>query len=502
MNLIDITKVDGFEKPKSHDYRTDYAILLGSEYCDGHNIHEFIKMDGRKIDFTPIVSTKIIEKLGNLKKDNDSKSIYLGEFPKSVVDKKLYCKLEENYRNNEIRSTEKKYSIFKNLSNRSDELDIFMLDEYEFEDNKYVRLIPDSRLLDKYCEQELSDGSVAEIDKVYWLKVEPVMWIKSLDENYYITKNRIFTASTQNFSYNCKKEIDSTNIEGYLNQIFIWDLFTIDEIVELRNNLEQELIKINPKNDARKIDELSKDASIDKLMIRYIDNYLFRVLVLNVPKYYCDKYVTIEKIESLCKILFKNISNTQIKELSIKYLKQYQKYLNGYQKEDELNKYDDSKEMMVYESFNELLDENFSISIDYVCLLDDKERKVLTRLAPHYYNSNRKNEYIDFQRLENYRREIYEILNKLKNNDIDCYLRYELLELLKLKYCNVTFDKYLALSKLQQRKLLKTFINSTKIDPSSMSSDDYSMSVDRHNINKVKKLENLANKKLIKQFEY
>lgn len=100
------------------------------------------------------------------------KTITFGDFPQTIVDENLTKRLEELYKKNCLKNTGKKYvGCYNEKIN-----DVIYNDEFEYENERYVRTKIVTRYLDNLG--ELSTGkSLSTFKNEYvWVKVEPLVW--------------------------------------------------------------------------------------------------------------------------------------------------------------------------------------------------------------------------------------------------------------------------------------------------------------------------------------
>lgn len=127
-----------------------------------------------RIGIRPVVEYSSISKdVRNVRILDEIKEVEFGEYPQYIVNKYESDKLESLYINNELLITGKNYTT--NSVSCRDYKTPFKArvhPEYEYNGSKYIRVVGDLNCAGSI----MSDGRIVEIDKPYWIKVEPVVW--------------------------------------------------------------------------------------------------------------------------------------------------------------------------------------------------------------------------------------------------------------------------------------------------------------------------------------
>ena len=226
LDIIDIgkiTKTDVF-----YDGATDFAKLTGicedeSYWVVNDDKRRALVNDNnnntnvffRNFGIRPTIDYDLIKsKTNNTEKISEEiENFEYGEYPCSLVtDKKLEEELEENYCNNSLIKTGKRYTVDGTLffrpvkkmlrknvvhfefdaSHRYSSFIPLQYDEYQYNNNKYIRMLVNSNSKD-----------VDLFGKEVWIKVEPIKWttIKSDDKEIAICNNALL-AGIQFDNYN------------------------------------------------------------------------------------------------------------------------------------------------------------------------------------------------------------------------------------------------------------------------------------------------------------
>ena len=118
------------------------------------------------------------------------KEVEYGEYPQTIVNKKYSYELEKAYNNGSLRTTGKSYT--------TDSVSFLDIDnsffprthiEYEYDGNKYIRFVGDRNGRGSF----LSDGREIEIGNIYWVHVEPIIWLVDEKADIALSKKLIFS---------------------------------------------------------------------------------------------------------------------------------------------------------------------------------------------------------------------------------------------------------------------------------------------------------------------
>ena len=122
--------------------------------------------------------------------------------------------------------------------------------EYEYNGKKYIRFIGDSN-----CSGEvLSDGRTVQSGDVYWIEVEPIIWMIDEIKNIALSKKIIFSGVQFNRERNYEGYFNKTDIKKYMDNYFSKDI--------IPRNSKQKLIepyKLDEETNTSRITEISYD---------------------------------------------------------------------------------------------------------------------------------------------------------------------------------------------------------------------------------------------------
>ena len=284
-NNLDLTfltkeQVENLEILKKYGIKaaiTDFAILLGgfvsSEYytsegntrkdrtgwwwtksSDGFNCAHAVFTDGDSIcsyvckhnggarPALPYSSIQSISSNG-VRGASGIKEIEYGEYPQTIVDENYSRELEIAYNHGSLRTTGKNYTtdsyhylqIGPSFSARTHT-------EYEYNGSKYIRFVGDSNCDGKI----LSNGIKVEIDKPYWVKVEPVVWLVDEKEDIALSKKIIASGVQFNKRSDYQGDFSKTDIKWFMDTYLSNDLINgLNIDLSLAKEIEENKI-LNP----------------------------------------------------------------------------------------------------------------------------------------------------------------------------------------------------------------------------------------------------------------
>lgn len=172
------------------------------------------------------------------------------EWPQTVAESSIATQLENEYQRKTLKET--------GIDFPTDSVDINDYDiefqernhiVYEYRGKKYIRFLGD-----KNAEGEtLSDGSKVQIDKPYWIAVEPIKWFVDEQKDEVIPKKILFAGVQFNHVSNYTGNFEQTDIKKYLDNCFAKALQATQNLSKLSGNVntpgltrETRLQKMNP----------------------------------------------------------------------------------------------------------------------------------------------------------------------------------------------------------------------------------------------------------------
>ena len=164
-----------------------------------------------------------------------------GEYPQTVVIEDFARTLESAYSNEIISQTGKSYTT--DSIGHHDFYTPFQArthTEYEYNGKKYIRFVGDSNCKGRV----LSDGRAIQEGIVYWVEVEPIVWLVDEKEDIALSKKLIFSGVQFKNSSGYKGNFERTDIKQFMDTHFSKDI--IPNKVKTNTNVEN--IKTNPYN--------------------------------------------------------------------------------------------------------------------------------------------------------------------------------------------------------------------------------------------------------------
>ncbi len=123
--------------------------------------------------------------------DSGVKEFGYGEYPQTIVDEEYSKELERLYSSNSLIITGRNYTT--DSAEAMDGVSKFkakMHIEYEYNGRQYIRFVYDDSSVDGF---NLSDGRKLERGKIYWVAVEPIVWLLDLKADIALSKKVIFS---------------------------------------------------------------------------------------------------------------------------------------------------------------------------------------------------------------------------------------------------------------------------------------------------------------------
>lgn len=179
---------------------------------------------------------------------NGIKEVEYGEYPQTIVNKKYSYELEKAYNNGSLRTTGKSYT--------TDSVSFLDIDnsffsrthiEYEYNGNKYIRFVGDRNGRGSF----LSDGREIEIGNIYWVHVEPIIWLVDEKADIALSKKLIFSGVQFINQRWFRGDFAETHIKQFMDNYFSKEIvnnriYSQITSVEQLNNLEEPKSMQNP----------------------------------------------------------------------------------------------------------------------------------------------------------------------------------------------------------------------------------------------------------------
>ena len=154
---------------------------------------------------------------GTKKSKDGILEVEYGYYPQKAVSKILQNKLEQVYKDGNIKETGNKYTTD---SRRDDEYDETFskreLEEFEFEGHRYVRVEAN------FCDEDwtLSNGENYNYGDIVWVEVSPVKWLVDENEKIMLSDKILFAGVQFNHTSDYDGNFEKTDIKRFMDNYF------------------------------------------------------------------------------------------------------------------------------------------------------------------------------------------------------------------------------------------------------------------------------------------
>ena len=177
------------------------------------------------------------------KSANGILEVLYGEYPQDIVDENYSRKLESAYNNGSLRTTGKSYTTDSVRYQDTDtSFSARTHAEYEYNGQKFIRFVGGSN----GTSEVLSDGREIKKGEIYWVKVEPIIWLVDEEKDIAITKKIIVSGVQFNKERKYKGDFKNTDLYKFMNTYLIKDMFDNVSINKKEDN-NKEFVSINNK---------------------------------------------------------------------------------------------------------------------------------------------------------------------------------------------------------------------------------------------------------------
>ena len=236
--------------------RTCEAWTMSSSYkqvsvvqCDGSKDSSWADM--RQTAVRPVLSVSETSKITPdvIKKGvNGIDIVEYGEYPQTVVDKETNAELERLYKEESLKSTGKVYTFDSTDYEERDTR--FCRDncpEYEYNGEKYIRVWP------RYNDSEevkLSNGEYPNVGEHYWVRVEPIEWLKD-PTGTWVSKKCLIAGIQFDRDDGYEGDFSKTFMKRYLDEYFAKEIGPSQREIAI-NGLKKHLEEITNVENAKK----------------------------------------------------------------------------------------------------------------------------------------------------------------------------------------------------------------------------------------------------------
>ena len=147
---------------------------------------------------------------------NGFSEIEYGEYPQTVVNENYSSELERAFSTGNLKTTGKTYTSYNNNE----------YIEYEYLGNKYIRFIAD----DDSEIKTLSDDRKIKMGNVYWVCVEPIVWLVDEKIDLALSKYVIFSGAQFNNHLGREDNFNNTAIKKFMDKHFAKEIMPSNNI--------------------------------------------------------------------------------------------------------------------------------------------------------------------------------------------------------------------------------------------------------------------------------
>ena len=191
-------------------YSGDALVVLnsGHSFCRGVRNRD----GGARPSFD---ASKHFSKFNVLDSSDDILRVSYGEYPQMVADEETCKELTDQFYNRGLKETGRVYIILSNSNYDGTGLEQRFF-EHEYNGNRYVGFVGD-----KYNEgKELSDGQIVSERKIYWVRVEPIVWLVDRKTNIALSEKILFSGVQFCNSAVYDRFFNKTHIKFFIDNYF------------------------------------------------------------------------------------------------------------------------------------------------------------------------------------------------------------------------------------------------------------------------------------------
>lgn len=206
----------------------DYWFIIDNDNrrtTDGDGLIYNYYDNGKRGAIRPIISYSNIKdncKNKTIIKENILQVEY-GEYPQQVATHSLQVTLEDLYKTENLNKTNKTYTI-NNGKNDEELLKTINIDEYEYNEKKYIRIIPNLYFMYKYDGILLSNGKTYTDKKPVWVEVTPIKWLIDEKQDIAISEKILFAGTQFHKDKNYEGSFENSDIKKFLDFYFSKDI--------------------------------------------------------------------------------------------------------------------------------------------------------------------------------------------------------------------------------------------------------------------------------------
>jgi len=157
--------------------------------------------------------------------------------------------LERLHYSNLLQKTGKTYTINTNSFDKSaTSVDFEKLEEYTYNDKKYVRLKVNANFKSPWTTDKLSTGEIFDYGEYVWVEVKPVKWLVDEKEDLAISEKLLFSNIPYETKKNYLRSFNSTYIKKYIDDYFSKEIIPCkvhENIVQTQEEVDKEVLQTN-----------------------------------------------------------------------------------------------------------------------------------------------------------------------------------------------------------------------------------------------------------------
>ena len=228
--LVCFQHKDGLGKWWTKTTYCDYCDIYDDEYDDDEyddddvcvinekGMEDFNSPWSRFVGARPAFSISSIISKQRKKELEDSgvKEFEYGEYPQTIVDEEYSKELEKLYSSNGLIITGRNYTT--DSAEATDGVSPFKAKihiEYEYNGRQYIRFVYDDS---SFYGFNLSDGRKLERGKIYWVAVEPIVWLLDVKADIALSKNLIFSGVQFENGRDYYGDFEKSNIKKFMDK--------------------------------------------------------------------------------------------------------------------------------------------------------------------------------------------------------------------------------------------------------------------------------------------
>lgn len=218
-------------------YVTKFARLLGAR------MYSYQSEGIRPVIPAEVASKLIPERIGKCNTQQIGKTyltVNYGAYPQNIVHHSTDKKLNKALREKKIIQTGNAYTI--NFVEKKEGKLLYTsetLNEYEFEQNRYVRVT--AKVKNVHWTDCTDETKPIKNGKSYWVQVRPITWLIDEKTGLWISQSALLSGLSEDSSNNLSKDFKESFLNRYLNDVFVRDIHNHYDMALFQEKLLQAL---------------------------------------------------------------------------------------------------------------------------------------------------------------------------------------------------------------------------------------------------------------------